>query len=328
MKNSTNISLEALASLLNSKVWKKGEISRIYIDRGYNTKKMSTKTYVYMVGGEIKVSCFVDCYNQPVQWCRSQAAEVIDGVESEIANLIKKSENPEKWNNLPYSKNVRSIIKPTIYNTVVFEKTENQIKEEKEILNTFEIGEKVEHNKFGIGLAMKTVNRNELEKIANTFGAKLNFYPTAELDFGGYGFEATECNIEGDHYAFRFFGNPSKQSELIQVWSLLTDPNVMKPMLTVEAAKALIGKTVRVSYCDYNNGEEQFIIIGIEKQKQNQIGQKINYVLRVRTYVRDYENGKFVFEKFEEDESTWPYEWQGIFRRGSGAERLFIEEIK
>lgn len=173
---------------------------------------------------------------------------------------------------------------------------------------------------------MKNVNRNELEKIANTFGAKLTFNPTAELDFGGYGFEATECNIEGDHYAFKFFGHTSKQSELMDVWNLLTNPTILKPMLTVPIAKTLIGKTIRVSYCDYNEGEEQFKIIGINKQPSKQIGQKEEHELVVIDYKRD-EKYNFTTE-LNEQQSTWPYEWQGIFRRGSGAERLFIEEVK
>jgi hypothetical protein len=90
-----NITIEKLAELLNEQVWSKGDLKRIYIDRGYNTKKMSTKTYIYQVGDQFKVSCFVECANQPYQWCQSQAQEVIDSVNSEIEKAIFESENPE-----------------------------------------------------------------------------------------------------------------------------------------------------------------------------------------------------------------------------------------
>jgi hypothetical protein len=150
MKNSTNISLEALASLLNSKVWNKGEISRIYIDRGYNTKKMSTKTYVYMIGEEIKVSCYVDCANQPVQWCQSQANEVIESVQEEIADLIKKSENPEKWDNMPYSSRVKYVLAPVAAPAPIAAPV--PVKPVEAAAATFEIGAKYLHNRFGEGV--------------------------------------------------------------------------------------------------------------------------------------------------------------------------------
>lgn len=90
------ITIEKLAELLKEKVWGKGDLKRIYLDRGYNTKKMSTKTYIYEADGEFKVSCFVDCYNQREQWCVSQANEVKDSVKTEIEKAVFESENPDK----------------------------------------------------------------------------------------------------------------------------------------------------------------------------------------------------------------------------------------
>lgn len=85
------ISLEQLAEKLNGKLWVKGDLKRIYLDRGYNTKKMSTKTYVEEVDGEFVVKCFVDCPSQPYQWIKSQQEEVIENVEKDIENIIKIS---------------------------------------------------------------------------------------------------------------------------------------------------------------------------------------------------------------------------------------------
>lgn len=166
MKNSTNITIEALSTLLNSKVWTKGEINRIYINRGYNTKKMSTTTYVYMAGEEIKVNCFVECYNQPVQWGQSQANEVIERVESEIADLIKKSENPKKWANLPYSKRVKYVVAPSPVAVPVV----NQVFEST-FESTFEIGEKYSHEKFGVG-TITTEDKDTMVIAFENFGEK------------------------------------------------------------------------------------------------------------------------------------------------------------
>lgn len=68
------ISIEQLAEKLNGKLWVKGELKRIYLDEGWNTKKISTKTYVWQdEEGNFKVSCHVDCPSQPWQWHKSQA---------------------------------------------------------------------------------------------------------------------------------------------------------------------------------------------------------------------------------------------------------------
>lgn len=87
------ISIELLAEKLNGKFWSKGELKRIYLDEGYNTKKMSTKTYVYQnENGEFKVSCKVECPSQPWQWCKSQEDEIKENVYMQIANIISISE--------------------------------------------------------------------------------------------------------------------------------------------------------------------------------------------------------------------------------------------
>lgn len=83
-------SFEKLAEKLNGKVWIKGDLKRIYLERGHNTKKMSTKTWVEQQGDSYVVKCFVDCPSQPWQWCKSQQEEVIKSVENQIENLTKQ----------------------------------------------------------------------------------------------------------------------------------------------------------------------------------------------------------------------------------------------
>lgn len=86
------ISFEQLAEKLNGKLWTKGDMKRIYLDEGYNTKKMSTKTYVYeRQDGSWGVSCRIECPSQNDNWITSQEDKVIEGVEKEIENIIKIS---------------------------------------------------------------------------------------------------------------------------------------------------------------------------------------------------------------------------------------------
>lgn len=84
------ISLEQLAEKLNGKLWVKGDLKRIYLDEGYNTKKMSTKTYVEERNGDFVVKCFIDCPSQSYNWIESQQEEVIESVETKINNIIKQ----------------------------------------------------------------------------------------------------------------------------------------------------------------------------------------------------------------------------------------------
>lgn len=86
MSTTPKITIEDLAVKLNGKMWTKGDLKRIYLDRGYNTKKMSTKTYVEETSeGNFNVKCFVECPSQDYNWCASQAEMVIESVDKEIA---------------------------------------------------------------------------------------------------------------------------------------------------------------------------------------------------------------------------------------------------
>jgi hypothetical protein len=184
---------------------------------------------------------------------------------------------------------------------------------------------------------MKTITRDQLERIANSYGMSFDIDECSsnpsiyEMHKGkAYGFEATE--VDGDNLGgFRFFGDAKFQSKLMDVWNEITNPVVLKPMLTIEAAQQLIGKVVTVSYSDVNNGTEKFEIVRLEKVPSNQIGQTENFILITKDFeILSYgdKNTPEVFGQKSEKESNWVYEWQGIFRRGSGAERLFIEVVE
>ncbi len=86
METTPKITIEDLAIKLNGKMWTKGDLKRIYLDRGYNTKKMSTKTYVEETSeANFNVKCFVECPSQDYNWCASQAEMVVESVDKEIA---------------------------------------------------------------------------------------------------------------------------------------------------------------------------------------------------------------------------------------------------
>lgn len=95
------ISLEDLAEKLNGKLWEKGNMKRIYLnDYGYNTKKMSTKTYVYAKeDGTFGVSCKIECPSQPYSWIESQENNVIKSLSGTISEIIEEFgyeiENPK-----------------------------------------------------------------------------------------------------------------------------------------------------------------------------------------------------------------------------------------
>lgn len=85
----STITLQELGTKLNGKFWSKDGKERIYLDRGYNTKKMSTSTYVELIDGNFVVKCFIDCPSQAWNWIKSQSQEVIDGVEEDINEILE-----------------------------------------------------------------------------------------------------------------------------------------------------------------------------------------------------------------------------------------------
>lgn len=93
MNNS--ISLQELSEKLNGKYWEKGDKKRIYLDRGHNTKKMSTKTFVWQnESGDFHVSCYIECPSQAWQWIQSQQEQIIESVNEDIDQTIWEINNP------------------------------------------------------------------------------------------------------------------------------------------------------------------------------------------------------------------------------------------
>lgn len=93
------ISIEILAEKLGGKLWTKGDLKRIYLDRGYNTKKMTTKTYVFEKEGKFIVKCDIDCPSQNDGWIYSQQEIIVTGLNEKIAEIIEEFgteiENPQ-----------------------------------------------------------------------------------------------------------------------------------------------------------------------------------------------------------------------------------------
>lgn len=147
--------IEQLAEKLNGKVWVKGDLKRIYLDRGFNTKKMSTKTYVYEQDGKFKVSCYIECPSQPFAWIKSQQQEVIDSLMEDIQDSIDRIENPEKYvkfDFMPYSQRVKNVCAPKV------EMLESVVTPKGEVKTSvpfyFETGKFYNHSKFGLGNAI------------------------------------------------------------------------------------------------------------------------------------------------------------------------------
>jgi hypothetical protein len=89
--------IEQLAEQLNGKLWVKGDIKRIYLDEGYNTKKMSTKTYVFQrQDGTYGVSCVIDCPSQHDNWIEREQNSIIESVTERIKEIEFETENPDQ----------------------------------------------------------------------------------------------------------------------------------------------------------------------------------------------------------------------------------------
>lgn len=96
----TAITIEQLGEKLGGKLWIKGDMKRIYLDRGYNTKKMSTKTYVFhRENGTFGVSCYIECPSQDFNWIKSQQEEVINNVLEDIEETLLSFKIENELNN-------------------------------------------------------------------------------------------------------------------------------------------------------------------------------------------------------------------------------------
>jgi hypothetical protein len=132
-----NVTLEQLAERFNQTVWVKGDLKRIYLnDEGYNTKKMSTKTFIFEKDGEFIVSCRIECPSQPYKWIQSQEEEVKEEVKSKIEDYIER------------------IIDPSIDAKEEEKEGQKKIEAEKTAAVFESGGQKYSHSKFGVGVVV------------------------------------------------------------------------------------------------------------------------------------------------------------------------------
>lgn len=178
---------------------------------------------------------------------------------------------------------------------------------------------------------MRYATMQQMILAAEMYGGQVRWNagnPVVDLSVSGeesFGIESTEVDTDDDgqgnvYGGFRYFGPRANMDrpEVTACFNYLTLPVVKKELLTITQAQELMGRKVRLSYCDVNEGEYIIIIDGMErKHEPGTIGQDYCEELRFREVLPDG----------TEKPGTWIYEWQGVFRRGSGAERLFVEEV-
>jgi len=160
--NTNNITIEKLSERLNGSLWIKGDLKRIYLnDEGYNTKKMSTKTFVFEKEGEFIVSCHIECPSQGYQWISSQEEDVKNGVYERIERaiaedyfLIKNDITGQYINCIDKDVDVSEIDESDCYFTS--EKAENYLKT----------------NSITTGYSIVKISREEFEKQVAEFETK------------------------------------------------------------------------------------------------------------------------------------------------------------
>jgi len=147
-----NVTLEQLAEKLGYTVWSKDDLKRIYLnDEGYNTKKMSTKTFIFEKDGEFIVSCRIDCPSQAIQWIDSQEQEIKDSVYKRIERAIDFIVNPEKEieeQKLEAKEQAKWAAERELKKSQEVEKVVVK-SEPREFIKSFEIGETLTHKAFG-----------------------------------------------------------------------------------------------------------------------------------------------------------------------------------
>jgi hypothetical protein len=85
------VNIELLAEHLKGKLWEKGDVKRLYVDKGFNTKKMRTKAYVFpKIDGTYGVNCTIDCPSQDPNWIVSQESKITDSLIEDINEIIEE----------------------------------------------------------------------------------------------------------------------------------------------------------------------------------------------------------------------------------------------
>ena len=158
-----NVTLEQLAERFNQTVWAKDDLKRIYLNnQGFNTKKMSTKTFIFEKDGEFIVSCRIECPSQPYQWIQSQEEEVKEGVYSKIEDYIERILDPSI--DVKEAEEEAEMTARWEADKEERERKAAELAKEKEDQNKIEAertaavfeagGKKYSHSKFGVGVVI------------------------------------------------------------------------------------------------------------------------------------------------------------------------------
>lgn len=85
------MTIEQLAEKIGGNLWVKENLKRIYLNRGYNTKKMQTKTFIWQnEDGRFLVSCRIECFSQPYEWISSQQEKVKESVYEDLEKILSE----------------------------------------------------------------------------------------------------------------------------------------------------------------------------------------------------------------------------------------------
>ena len=83
------LSIYELAEQIESRLWEKYGKTRIYLDYGYNTKKMKTTAYIFQnETGEFIPVVFIDCPTQHYNWINNEKIRVKEVIEDKISEII------------------------------------------------------------------------------------------------------------------------------------------------------------------------------------------------------------------------------------------------
>lgn len=147
------MNIEQLNEKLKGRLWIKEDKKRIYLDRGYNTKKMKTTVCVEQnENGSFFVKCFIDCPSQDWNWIKSQQEQVIESVEEEIEEILNPTEDIEETEeDIEQGKIAVEVFKNKIDST--YQSRGSVLpREEKQLNLNIIVGSKVNHARFGNGI--------------------------------------------------------------------------------------------------------------------------------------------------------------------------------
>lgn len=166
--NNKNLKIEIMKTLtelnekLNGRIWSKNGIERIYLDEGYNTKKMKTTTYVQVINDSFVVKCFIECPSQDYNWIKSQQERVIESVEEKIEEILNPTEEVEEETDTVF---VKTIIEPKV---IEVKKVNTGV-----VNSTYVVGQDVYHDKFGNGKVVEF----DGTKVIVDFGGEISTKP-------------------------------------------------------------------------------------------------------------------------------------------------------